>query len=320
MNKKLIEELKKKFFGDSIEDLNIEYIMELKRKNIPKKLFKYRNVNEYSKQNLKTDTVWCTNAANFNDPYDSSLCFSFDDNFMDSVLIESIQQSINENPQNHLSDMNIDMLKNSKNPMRFLLEHGALKDPDVSPEMVDKLESFFKEFGKKEIKNMNKEFNRGLKNGYKICSFSERVDSILMWSHYAENHTGFVMEYSFSDLPSKEIIPRLLWPVLYDDKLYNISSQFTELRNNGSLNNFHAQIAAMHKAKDWSYENEWRLILPLSPSDPPQNYKVPIPKGVYLGSLMSDKHKSEIKEIAEEKGIPVYQMKLSHDRFEMVFE
>lgn len=167
---------------------------------------------------------------------------------------------------------------------------------------------------------MNERFNETIKKGYKICSLSERVDSMLMWSHYAKNHTGFVMEYDFNSLPLSDVRSRSLWPVIYDDKLFDASRFMREQSESGAYNNLFGIIASIHKAKDWQYEQEWRLIIPLGPDEPPFNYSVPTPKAIYLGSKVSNEDRIKISNIANKKGIPVYKMKLSHDRFNMAPE
>ena len=48
------------------------------------------------------------------------------------------------------------------------------------------------EFIKEFIENFKKETLR-------ISCFSSRLDSIVMWSHYASNHTGYCVEYNLKN-------------------------------------------------------------------------------------------------------------------------
>jgi len=141
---------------------------------------------------------------------------------------------------------------------------------------------------------------------------------MLMWSHYTGGHKGFAMEYGFSDLPIYDVRSRLMWPVIYDSKIFDASAFFQEQKNSGSFNNLLGIVAAIHKAEDWNYEKEWRMIIPLGPSDPPLNYRVPTPKAFYIGSKISEENKALLIDIAESKNIPVFQMELSHSEFKMV--
>ncbi len=58
------------------DDLKSKEISKLKYENIPKKLFKYRPVTDYSVENFKNGTLWFAGAETFNDPYDTTLYFN----------------------------------------------------------------------------------------------------------------------------------------------------------------------------------------------------------------------------------------------------
>lgn len=316
-----IEDLKRHFFSHRHQDLNINAAIELKQKHIPRKLFKYRSINEFAINNLVDDTVWCTNAANFNDPYDSSLCFDFNQDFMNAALIKSLASQTESSDESVFTKEDIDSASKSDAPLKSLIKLAANHtNTFIEPGIADKLHAVIAKFHANQIIEINERFNTAIKQGYKICSFSERVDSMLMWSHYGENHTGFVMEYDFQELEVSDIRSRSLWPVLYDDNLFDASAFFNEQKKSGSFNNLFGIISSIHKAKDWNYEHEWRLILPFSPSDPPLNYPVPKPKALYLGSKISDKNRKILVDIALKKKIDTYIMKLSHNRFKMIPE
>lgn len=77
-----------------------------------------------------------------------------------------------------------------------------------------------------------------------LASFSERSDSILMWSHYANNHKGVCIGYSLKELIEKYDF----FPVVYEGRLQQYTDGSSELRE------------ILTKYTDWSYEKEWRLI------------------------------------------------------------
>jgi len=82
------------FFTPHAHELDIDAAMSIKQQNIPQKLFKYRMLNDFSVANLKNDTVWCSNADDFNDPYDSSICFAFDKEFINDTFIEVLETQL----------------------------------------------------------------------------------------------------------------------------------------------------------------------------------------------------------------------------------
>lgn len=150
----------------------------------------------------------------------------------------------------------------------------------------------------------------------RIACFSENVDSILMWSHYADSHKGFVLEYDFRPILSNPIKNVLIAPVVYDEERLDVSSyvawEFLHLLKVNSKNPdiaSHLKVA-LHKSSAWAYEKEWRLIDYPSPGSIKEavsaiSFK---PKAIYYGAHMDAGRKDLLHGIAREKGIRVYEM------------
>lgn len=85
-------------------------------------------------------------------------------------------------------------------------------------------------------------FNRTLSTGLKICSLSEVNNSILMWGHYALNHTGFCVEYDFEDF-SRAPFPLQLYPIHYTDEILDLNLSYSSGLN---LHNI-ATLASIEK-------------------------------------------------------------------------
>lgn len=101
---------------------------------------------------------------------------------------------------------------------------------------------------KERVHNMIAE---GIKNANQkvgICCFSENPSSLLMWSHYADNHKGACLKYDPTIDPSAFLIPI---NVVYDD----VYPSFNYIKNQDE-----AVKALCHKSKAWEYEKEWRII------------------------------------------------------------
>lgn len=82
-----------------------------------------------------------------------------------------------------------------------------------------------------------------------VACFSERNDSVLMWSHYAEQHTGLCVGYKLRDLIEKYNC----FPVIYSNKM----PQINDLNN---IDKGELYLSVLTKGEDWSYEQEWRII------------------------------------------------------------
>ncbi|MDP1929002.1 MAG: DUF2971 domain-containing protein [Thiobacillus sp.] len=93
-----------------------------------------------------------------------------------------------------------------------------------------------------------------------LC-LSEVPDSLLMWSHYAASHTGFVLEFDgrhthFHEKRQPQDEFRHLRRVLYRDN-----------RPSGLLSELDATDMFLVKSTQWSYEREWRILRSLSDAD-----------------------------------------------------
>lgn len=310
-----LHKLREYFFSPKLEEVKVNKAIELKYDYIPKRLFKYREYGKLALENLKNNTLWCDSASNFNDPYDTSIHYEYSHATLEKQLIKSIEEQGAKGLYPFLSKSEIERLTKSDEPTRVLVEITEQKTNGLIP--TDKLYAFIRGNNPEVSEKMNLEFNTVLKSGYKMCSLSQRNDSMLMWSHYSGDHTGFAMEYDFSELPNENILTRMLWPMIYDDNLFDASAFFEESLNGGMASNMLAIIASIHKAKDWSYEREWRLILPKGPNEPSLNYPCPKVKSIYVGALTTPSDKSNLVEIGKSKKIPVYEMQLSHREFKM---
>lgn len=106
--------------------------------------------------------------------------------------------------------------------------------------------------------------NTHILENYNICSFSNNENSMLMWSHYAQQHQGIMVEYFFGgELPSGYGISKVSYA--YDEKRYKDKDEFI-------FNQF-----LLTKNKDWSYENEVRLFTYLNKKVEFDTYKYPNP-------------------------------------------
>lgn len=180
---------------------------------------------------------------------------------------------------------------------------------------------------KAEIPNKNiKKFNstndivenllNSQRDNIKITCFSERLDSMPMWAHYAGNHTGFCVEYNFTKLGWEHDFTKYLFPVWYESNKYDITnllSRTFEMINNKYFDRrIYLIYFLMHiKHKSWMYEDEWRLI----------NHRIneedfksglennPIlPTAIYLGINFDKKKISKFKNI----NVPIYKLETSN--------
>ncbi|NNU94798.1 DUF2971 domain-containing protein [Geobacillus sp. NFOSA3] len=305
------------------KDCRIEDAIKIKYENIPSSLYKYREVNKFSLQNLENDEVWITTADTFNDPYDCAL--TINQNWpleeLKKILIEQFPKQLKQlGASVEFQEEFLQAMKGSQSSFKDVVKFFLDNIPEFAEKQIEN-EKFAEAAESIIINYHNQEIQRFIEQTQKgtfISCFSEINNSILMWSHYAGGHTGFCVEYDFKQLGPKDILTRLLYPVIYTDKLLDMAKYFSVEKD--EFNIFVGTYAAITKSLEWSYEKEWRLVFPLGSGDKPFNRKVPKPTAIYLGAKISQENREKLIEIAGKKGIPVYQMKIEYSHFKLIAE
>lgn len=288
----------------TLEELNISELLKFKETFIPKSLYKIRNCSDYAFKNLANQTLYLSNANSFNDPYDTAFWGN-----QESLLIDELCKSIDPSEKN--------IIFRSPDPLNAAYEtiiKNSAAEPESSYEnLINKAIMINREYQAEQLLLLVNH----LKECYKICSLSARIDSVVMWSHYGKNHTGFAMEYDFSGLQSESTIKLMLWPVAYTSELFDITPILTAQRNKYvNFNCLFGISAALQKAQEWQYEHEWRLVHPDGNKTSGINLSAPL-KAVHLGSKISEPDEDKIREICTRTNIPVYKMKLSTHQYRM---
>ncbi len=140
-----------------------------------------------------------------------------------------------------------------------------------------------------------------------VLSLTSKRDSVLMWSHYANSHKGFCLEFDTSAKPFASAR----------------KVQYRETRHSFDVDASPEETATsflLAKHKDWEYEDEWRLIAPKGR----KKYQFPpyALTGVIFGSAISGADKIKVKEwIGKGRSRPRrYRAKLKRTEFALDIE
>jgi len=119
---------------------------------------------------LKTKRAWCSVIANVNDPWDCTMAFKIDDD--------------------HTASRTISQLKSIARPSKHGPEADAAMDFELTnnPAMLLAVTRAIAEQAHKDASDMRR-----------IYCLTPRIDSTLMWSHYAENHKGICLEFAVKE-------------------------------------------------------------------------------------------------------------------------
>jgi len=134
-----------------------------------------------------------------------------------------------------------------------------------------------------------KEFrNKDIKK-FGVFSMSQINDNILMWSHYANQHEGFCIEFvrSSNNLLGDIEITR---PVDYHFNYPEVEP----LDSDGNIDHSIFRKMLFTKAKNWSYEKEWRLTY----DEGNKEEQLPADiSSIIFGLRMPEEHKNTIRNI-----------------------
>ena len=254
----------------------------------------YRYCNCKTFDFLKNDTFSLTKPTEFNDPYDSLLY----------INREHIIEYLNE-------------------------ELDKFSTFQSEQEKIDEKQTHYKKLD--ELIDLSL---KSLKQSSLIACLSETFESILMWSHYANNHKGFVLSYNFKEgtniqkTRTTEFADNMLLPVSYSNNRFD-ATEYVKFhykdnfmkcfRDNTTNEPFFDKLFyykyLLFKSKDWSYEREWRIIK-LTNSDCSDNkpdrdviHNIR-PKEIILGAQIEKENKLKLIDIAKERDIKISEMKL----------
>lgn len=243
----------------------IDLAYKMKYENMPKSLFKYRCFDDqgYFLDNIENNRLWLSKPIDFNDPFDARIFSQTDDFF--------------EKSETHLENLRKEKLFSKESIEQYELVISAMKE-------------------NKNLLNLRNELNAHI---HRVGCLSEVNDSILMWSHYSSNHSGFCIEYAMNELNENDECSIALFPVFYMD----IEKNQREDILNGIK--FYKLFAVLRKSKDWAYEKEWRIVIPTY--EEIENIVMPRIKAIYLGCNISQKNKDKILSLSKVKNFEVYQ-------------
>jgi len=278
--------------------------LELKASHYPESLYKYRILNNYTIDCLERNSVWTPNAGDLNDPFESSLSINwiqFSRQFFERTdFAKEFKSQYNKD----ITDQEVATILQDPSPFECFQRICQVKN----------IVSDFSN-GDAQRRLLFATYLKSIKREIRICSFSERNDSLLMWSHYSDQHRGLCIKYVFRH---QRKIENFLEPVHYTDKMFDITSQFNGLKQK----HFALKIGSITKSLDWQYEKEWRLTFPAGEDDQNNRYfRVPKPVGIFLGARFDDNElslKNKLHQVAELLEIPIYKMKIHDSEYRII--
>ena len=197
-------------------------VSEAIREMMPKRLFRYRVFEDRSVDAFENDIIYAVTADKFNDPYDTLVRYDLEgiEKWVNTVMDTETLGQIKE-----WYAQGWDLPKEVRQILPTEMT-DALKVALFSIEDIRDFEEKIEETRKRMISLIETYFpilSETSKRYSTIACFCESIESVLMWSHYADSHKGFALEYDFRptlELPIRNVA---LLPVVYSEERFDIS-------------------------------------------------------------------------------------------------
>lgn len=259
--------------------------------NYPVILYKYRDwSNDFHKTILTENELFMASPSSFNDPFDCRI------------------------PENYFlldTDKKIDQfMKKLEFKNR---EKLAVLDYDSKIKLNENFKKRFKNLETVQ-KDHEKHFFEQTGKCYGVLTLSTRWDSLLMWSHYSNNHKGFSIGFNEDKMRESDLFGAG-FKVEYSNN-FPIRNPLEERHPTHD-----AVLQLGHKSAEWSYEQEFRLINlnPKGISEADRIIKFPddFIDEIILGIDIPNNDKEEILEVARIKKIKVFQLTKEPFKFKL---
>lgn len=256
---------------------------------MPKLMFKYRVwANKYHQAILKNCELYMSSPIQFNDPYDCGLPFYQDPTDWDAARIKSkveqtalrVFQHLRDDPKRLEEECARQVMLILQNPKEWFQTNYGYRSEDLS-----------QMFG--------------------IVSLTPHPNNFLMWSHYADSHSGFCIGFDTQKLVKHNF--GQFGAVKYSEQIPMISILDNDLGLMSKL--------IYTKSIIWKYEDEYRITGVLKPNRT-VDFNPDAISRIYFGNRMEHRVKMEIIEFVKSadhlKHIAIHEMNLGQKCFELV--
>ena len=266
----------------------------------PKIIYKYRDWNNLDHRRLLLDgELFVSSPKDFNDPFDCRISKNFSLLDTEEKLWEFAKRQSEELRE---------------------FQHRHTKAPGIDEIITDferKIFERLKFHREDEQKKYDAYTFRKQDEHNGIVSFSEIWDSILMWGHYACNHSGFCVGFFEKKVRESEHFGGG-GPVNYSDDFPSMNP----------LDEFSMQsvfIETHTKAMDWQYEKEYRLMKLFFPKAASiDDRKIHLDKSFFAEIMIGVKFPKDqvkwISDLAFKLGVKLYEIKQIPFRFKLARE
>lgn len=147
-------------------------------------------------------------------------------------------------------------------------------------------------------------------SGLGVFCLAENINSVLMWSHYANNHRGIAVVFETYAEPAKQGLPPF-FKVRYQEARATLGGLFTP---EGIADD--VVDALLVKADFWKYEQEWRAFAPQG-AHKTIEFDHRIVTGIVFGANCKPEDEAWIREAIGARPMHYYRVTPDHRTFDL---
>lgn len=285
--------------------------VKIKNQNMPAIVYKYRTVNQYSIDALENGFLIAASPSSLNDPNEGRMFIDYQNRW--KLIYQTFLETFYRRTGLRLA---VDINEHDERDALFNRLMECLPIPKEDYAEWSQIWKFTDELFKVKLLEFQNHITNISDELHRVCSFSEIRNSILMWTHYADEFKGFCVGYNLQELNND--LTDLLLPVRYSDSLIEVDDTFFE--GGGETNMSLLMNSLTLKSSDWQYEKEWRLLILANNSEKKQKVQLPVPKEIILGLNITSENQAKLIDIANANNIPCYKMIKESSSFQYRFE
>lgn len=242
-------------------------------------LYKYGQLDEHSEALFSKPQVWFSAPSQLNDPFECRPWYTFEGSA--EQIVESARKMLQK--QNH--DLTSHMA--TAQAVALILEDRH-RDPEAQKRAREVAARWLAKVG--------------------LFCLSRVRDNILMWSHYADQHRGYCLQFEATD---HTYMFSEAQPISYSD-------DYPAVQFHSAQSSEQVQLSFLSKYRGWSYEQEWRVIDTKNGSGL-RSYPPELLRGVIFGLRMPDSDKIRIREWMKQRGhsVKFYECRQDDRRFQI---
>lgn len=291
--------------------------------NVPQSLYKYRPFDEHTFDMLENEYIFLCKAKNLDDPSECTATLTPDDYYDVNTnrLSYRVVDGILEYLRPYCSEANFDEIKNqvylTMAPDGYVKRNYLLEASFVMQELAPdvNIAPFINFLGNIPEKMQEPEIGESIKKLLSlayyareymgICSLSELSDFTEMWENYADNSSGYCIEYDVEGY----VHALDVFPVVYSDErntdilsaiLGGFLGKFIFGMTNGQIDADKSQYFRLFLTKDtkWEYQKEWRILGKAN-----EHMTAPKIKTICIGKNASSDNRQKMREYCDKHNI-----------------